>query len=122
SGVEVGAVGGRLAGPLVLTDVRFASPGLRADVERVELDWRPTALLRRTVAVVRLRAAGIDAVRLSREAPPEEPARFELPDALALPFDIEAELVAAENVRLRTSPDAEPLRSEERRVGEEGGA
>ena len=109
AGVEVGAVGGRLAGPLVLTDVRFASPGLRADVERVELDWRPTALLRRTVAVVRLRAAGIDAVRLSREAPPEEPARFELPDALALPFDIEAELVAAENVRLRTSPDAEPL-------------
>lgn len=63
---------GRLVGPLSVGRIEIAAPGLRGEIAGVYLDWRPAALLQRTVHVLELR---IDAPRLeleSIEAAPED--------------------------------------------------
>ncbi len=107
--IEIGAIGGRLAGRLVLVDVTFERPDLRAHVERIELDWRPSSLLRRALSVVRLHAAGIDVVRFPGQAEPDDDAPFRLPDELSTPVAIEIELLTVDDLRVRASPDAEAL-------------
>jgi len=117
SDVEIRTVRGRLAGPLVLEGVTYERPDLRAHVERIELEWRPTALLRRALAVDRLHAAGIDIVRLPAAAEPDDDEPFSLPDELSAPIAIEVALVTVEDVHVRTGADAEPLVIDDVRFG-----
>ena len=67
--LEIGAIEGRLAGPLVLAGVEFEAPGVAGTIERLELDWRPRALLARTVHLVHLE---IDSPRLWLRPGPDD--------------------------------------------------
>ena len=90
--LEIDIVEGRLVGPLVLAGVDIEGPGLSARIERIELDWHPRALVRRTAHVDHLR---IHAPRLMLESdaaaqpepaePPADPLDVSLP--LGLRFD-----------------------------------
>ncbi len=50
-----GDIEGRLVGPLSLGRLELAVPGVGGSIERIELDWRPTALLRGSLHVLELR-------------------------------------------------------------------
>ena len=92
--VQIRAVRGRLVGPLVLDGVTFENADLRVRVERIELEWKPTALLRRTFHVDRLHASGIDAVRLPRGPAPADDAPFRLPEELSTPIAVDVALAS----------------------------
>ena len=65
---------GRLVGPISLGRMEIAAPGLRGEIAGVHLDWRPTALLRRTVHVLELRIAAPRLALESTEAAPDDAA------------------------------------------------
>jgi autotransporter translocation and assembly factor TamB len=107
---QVGLVAGRLAGPLELRDVVVTTEALSARVDRVQLEWRPTALLGKRVELERLHVSGVRI--LMADSVPEEPdtlqearQRIELPVEVAL-GDVRIERVAVDapgGVRLRNA-------------------
>ncbi len=109
AGVSVAAVEGRLAGPLVLAGIAVDTATLEVRVERIELEWRLRALLRRVVEVERLDARGVNVVQRRGEQPaaPSEP--FRLPDSLDLPVDVEITGASLDGFQFRANPSAEPL-------------
>lgn len=104
--IEVGAIDGKLVGPLVLTNVRYSTPDLQASIERIELEWAPRALLRRVLSVERLVAAGVDVVRVPRDEEPPAGDPWQPPEEVRLPVRVDVVLAAVEDVRVRTAPDA----------------
>ncbi|MFS8609612.1 MAG: hypothetical protein LOD94_16715, partial [Gammaproteobacteria bacterium] len=68
--LAVGAVDGRLAGPIVLRDVVYRDDAWSATISRVELEWRPSRLLVGALDVERLLASDVELIRL-RSAEPE---------------------------------------------------
>jgi translocation and assembly module TamB len=88
--LDIESVEGRLVGPLSLAGVDIEAPGFAGRIERIELDWRPVALMRRTAHIDYLR---IHAPRLALEpgeAPPPETEAPQQADALdfSLPLDV----------------------------------
>lgn len=79
------AASGRLLGPLSIGALRLETGSLRLAVERLELEWRPGALLDGRLHVDRLTAAGL---RIA-SAPDDEPAPLAPPDDLRLPVAVE---------------------------------
>ena len=75
-------VQGRLIGPISLGPVQFAADGVSGEVESVKLDWRASALLRRTIHLLELR---IVKPRLALHSESEAP--FSLPLPLTLIID-----------------------------------
>jgi translocation and assembly module TamB len=63
----VGQVGGRLIGPLRLTDVVVSSDTFQVSVDQLSLEWEPFSLLRKRASVDRLRMSGVRG-RLNLEA------------------------------------------------------
>jgi translocation and assembly module TamB len=108
-GLSVATVEGRLAGPLALGGIAVRTQTLELHIERVELRWKPRALLDRVLDVERLDVLGVDVVQLAAEQPtmPREPLR--LPESIDLPVDVRVASAAVEQFRFRSSPDAEPL-------------
>jgi translocation and assembly module TamB len=68
--LDPATIEGRLVGPLSIGRIELAAPGVSGTIERVELDWRPAALLSRTL---HLRDLRIVAPRIALEALPDEP-------------------------------------------------
>jgi translocation and assembly module TamB len=60
--VEPSAITGRLIGPLSVRGIEVQADGLTGTIERVDFDWRPMSLLRRTVRILHL---DIEAPRLT---------------------------------------------------------
>ncbi|HEU4699295.1 MAG TPA: translocation/assembly module TamB domain-containing protein [Gemmatimonadales bacterium] len=60
--VQIGRVGGRLRGPLLLWNVRVKEPAYTATIDSVRLEWTPTGLLRREVRIDRLHVSGVHVV------------------------------------------------------------
>ena len=105
--LDTAAIEGRLVGPLSLGTIELATPELSGTIASVDLDWRPAALLRRTLHIesldiieprllLDLSAAPPD------DPPPDDPAPFSLPikvilDHLAL---VDGELRSADEVIL----------------------
>ena len=59
--VELGRVEGPIRGPLTLEGVVYEREGLRLEIDRLDLRWRPRALLRRQLDVEQLDASGVRA-------------------------------------------------------------
>jgi translocation and assembly module TamB len=80
------SVHGRLVGPLAIDRLVVDAPGVSGTIERIELDWRPTALFRR---VLHLRLVRIVApqLQLSPAAPDAEPDSGK-PAAFPLPLNL----------------------------------
>ena len=90
--VEVQSVEGRLWGPLALHDVRVTAPGLQLTATRLALDWKPAALLSRTLHVRELAIDSPHAVLTGPEADEKQPPQAqEDGTALSLPLDIRLE-------------------------------
>ena len=99
-GVTIGHVHGRLFGPLELRDVTWQGPGLTADIERLELVWRPSALLRGQLVVERLRGSEVvvlDAAEASAN-PADSSEPFALPQALNAPLDVRLDEVSLQSL------------------------
>jgi translocation and assembly module TamB len=102
---------GRLAGPLILTGLRWkdAAAGVDAKVARVALDLAPAELLARRVHVTALEVDGVDVALGTVPPRPEEPAgEF----SLSAPIDIVLDRMALTGARI--SKDGEPVFALER--------
>jgi translocation and assembly module TamB len=108
--LTVGAIEGRLAGPLTLRNVSYKAPTLDVSVERVFVDWELLPLLARRVHMTRLELENAAITSLpDSSAEISEPA-LSLPDAIELPVEIRLDQVVVDNVTYRTAPEAEPIR------------
>ena len=78
---------GRLLGPLTVRGLRVSMPGLDLDLDSLEVDWQPTALLHRKVSITQLDAASGTLLL----APTDEPAPTEPfdPTTLRSPVDLQ---------------------------------
>lgn len=85
---------GRLLGPLSLGPVDIAGPGVTGRIERIEIDWRPAALLARTLHLRELHIVGpdlrLDAPAELADRPPESAPAGSLP---RLPLTVVAERI-----------------------------
>jgi len=82
--LQIGAVEGRLAGPLKLAQVRLQGTGMETELRDVSLDWEPQDLFQQRLHITALR---VDAIRLrQRIGQPSGPAT--LPDNLSLPLKV----------------------------------
>jgi len=80
-------VGGRLAGPLSIGELRWETPELQVSVQALHLDWSPGELLHG-----RLRIAELGAARLQVSSPPQaQPSPP--PETLILPLAIAVEKI-----------------------------
>jgi translocation and assembly module TamB len=113
--IAVGRLEGRLAGPLILHDVIVAVPGWRIGVQSVEVEWRPGALIGRTIEVDRLHAAGVDVLgvvddeRGVGDVPEADTAPWRPPESISLPVAVNVEDFAINGLRFRANADAAPI-------------
>ncbi len=85
--LEIGQAEGRLAGPFTLEDVRVNVSGTDIRVNRLNIRWRPTALLLGEVDMQRLNGSGLS-VRSAPGATSSGKAPAGLPTRIALPLSI----------------------------------
>ncbi len=96
AGGRVGAVEGRLVGPLSVETIDVVAPKVTVRAKRVELDWSPMQLAGNELRVARLHAASID-VATPRST---EPARE--PSTLVPPLRIYVDRATADRVTIAT--------------------
>jgi translocation and assembly module TamB len=89
-----GGVEGRLLGEWRIGKLEILLPGLRASAAKVELAWRPAALLRGRLHLTRLAAAELDVA----SAPGAEPAR--VPADLRLPLPVSVDVLRVGTLRV----------------------
>ncbi|WP_158592239.1 translocation/assembly module TamB domain-containing protein [Noviherbaspirillum sedimenti] len=94
--VRIGAVDGRLTGPLHLQQLTLQSAGLQTELQDIRLDWRPQALLQGRLHVTTLRIGTIQ-IR-QRIGQPATPAA--LPASLSLPLRLNIDSVQVGRGRL----------------------
>lgn len=100
--LHIGAVQGRLIGPMVLSEVHWTLDGAGGTAQRLELDWHPLALLRREVHLQRLHLQGIVVdLPAPDTADPQRSARGTDWQDIALPWGVVVEALAIDGVRLR---------------------
>lgn len=80
-------IDGRLAGPLRLRRLTVDTEGQQIVLSDVRLDWQPSALLRRELHILSLRADTLDII--VKPSTKDEPTR--LPQTLALPLTLRAD-------------------------------
>lgn len=96
--LAIGASEGRLAGPLVLRDVRWRDTGVDVQVGRVTLDVAPLALLGKVAHVENLEVADVVVATTTQPPQPEPPAAA--PFSLQPPIDIRLDRLLVERVRV----------------------
>ena len=72
-GLEVTTLQGSLAGPLELRGLRWRAGSKWLEIDRLDLDWSPAALLRGQVRVKALRMSGVDIHLVSSPKPTSVP-------------------------------------------------
>ncbi|MGH8272770.1 MAG: hypothetical protein ACRES9_00715, partial [Gammaproteobacteria bacterium] len=94
--IEIGAVKGKLAGPLTLENLRITLSGGVITAKHLKLDWSPTALVSGKLYVARLRANTVGVTtRTSRKSSSRG-----LPKKIHLPLHIVVHDARIENLRL----------------------
>lgn len=94
--LAIGSSEGRLAGPLVLHDVRWRDAGVDAQIGRLTLDIAPLALLRQRLHVENLEAADITVLSTTQPAAPPT----NEPLSLQPPLDLQLDRVLLERIRV----------------------
>ena len=100
AGGRVGAVEGRLVGPLTVATIEWTTPRLHLRAERVALDWSPLSLFGGEVHVLRLHAAALAVDTVAAEGPARKPA------SLALPLRLFVAQAGVDRLRVGTIGDA----------------
>ena len=83
-GVSWETLDGRVKGPLTLRGVRVAVPGIDLEVDRLELEWVPEALLQGELRITRLEAEGGNLAFPPTDSEPFDPAALQPPLDLRL--------------------------------------
>lgn len=103
--LSIGSTEGRLAGPLVLRDVRYRADGVEISASRVALQYGLPALVARRL---RLQSAIVDELLITLPPAPAEPEpiRIELPQqlpwpTLRLPFDLQVDALRINGARVQ---------------------
>ncbi len=99
AGVELGAVSGRLIGPLELAQVNVVADAAEVAITRIRIDWRPAALFSEVAHIDSIVVEGVE-VRLLEPPPQESAEAFQLPEQLAAPVDFELESLKVVGVRI----------------------
>ncbi|HEX7081727.1 MAG TPA: translocation/assembly module TamB domain-containing protein [Gammaproteobacteria bacterium] len=109
-GIEIGAVQGTASGPLVVRDVRVNMQGFSLALDRLELEWRLSALFGRELRVERLRADGLRYTAHEQPPPPpEEKQPFELPERIDLPLDVFVDDARVRDIAVQGTGQGEPF-------------
>jgi translocation and assembly module TamB len=119
AGGSVGAVEGRLAGPLAVESLEVATPGMRVGAKRLSLDWSPLRLLGGELRVERLHAASLEIASAASTEPAREPA------TLAPPLKIHVDRAGVDRLAIATlgrEKDALELRDVSLRVAGDAAA
>ncbi len=87
---EVGRIEGRLAGPLVLRDLRIDAGDWQVTIDLLELDWQPLELWNRILRVNSVRAESVLVERVRVSADDGEPM---IPPDLTAPLAIDVRLL-----------------------------
>ena len=103
------SVEGKTSGPFRFRNLRYRDGDLLVAISELDFDWTPTALLKGTVDIRRLRAMDV-VVHLPDTEPTEsaQPDTVGLPE-LSLPLRFLLNDVAAQRVSLRLDTSAEPV-------------
>ncbi len=96
AGGRVGAVEGRLVGPLSVEAIEIVLPKATVRAKRVELDWSPVHLAGSELRVKRLHAASVEAVMPHSTEPAREPS------TLVPPLRIHVDQATADRVTVAT--------------------
>lgn len=108
--LTVGAVEGRLLGPVRLRGVQFEHEGNRVSIGVLRLDWRPAGLLGGEVSLSLLEAGDIR-IEVAGKPPPEARANdapFELAD-ISLPVSLALERLALRDITILTTAGEAPF-------------
>lgn len=106
-GLQVGAVQGRLLGPLSLEGLVYEDAGARVTLSRAELVWTPAALRDRRLLVNRLALGEVDVVMKPQPAPTVEQSSGSPPTRL--PVDVQVEALTLAALRVQSAPDEAPV-------------
>lgn len=108
--VQIGGVQGRLLGPMRFTDVRLRKPGagVRLRIDRIDFDWRPTALLQGLLDVTELRIAGVEYTSAGSAGPSSGASAPDIP-RIALPFPVRVDRLQVDGADIASGSGA-PLR------------
>lgn len=87
TGVTLGAVSGRLSGPLRIEQLSVTQPGVTLRSGPIELDWSPGALLGGTLHITRLTVAAVQ-LQVMPQADTDDDAPLQWPERLPLPLTI----------------------------------
>ena len=60
--LEIGAIDGRLAGPLTVTDLDYRDESFALRISRITLDWQPAKLLERELQISVLQLGNVGVV------------------------------------------------------------
>jgi translocation and assembly module TamB len=106
--LEIGAVQGRLAGPLSATDINYRDASFQLSVSRVAIDWQPAKLLDRELHISLLHFDKVAVVTATapEAAPADEPVT--LPD-IRLPVAISILAAGLDQLTVHNSDAAEPF-------------
>lgn len=109
AGVQVAEVRGRLIGPLAIRGVEIDNVSMHLSLDRLDLHWAASALLRGQVHIQGLTLAGLEYTALPSAPQAQSDPPFSLPKAIHLPVTIALDNFKLEHVAIRTAPDAEPF-------------
>lgn len=114
-GLAAESVGGSLGGPLSLGGLRFETDTMLITIGSLQLDWSPSALLRREVRLAKLHVEDVAYTQL-KPAPPaqaDDSEPFSLPEQISLPVAVELRNIVLRSFEYRSAPGAEPVRVDE---------
>jgi translocation and assembly module TamB len=105
---------GRLIGPLVCKGIEVKTDTFLLRIDRIELQWSPTALLRRRLDIQKIAAESVHLSLLPANAsrPEDKTEPVKLPDKIALPLDVNIDALQLQGFEFRSGPTAAPLRIE----------
>jgi translocation and assembly module TamB len=109
--IKVDAAKGRLIGPLVCEGITVETGTSLLQIERIELEWSPTALLGRRLEVQRLAVEGVRFTQLTGgvSRPEEKSEPVTLPAEITLPIDVNIDALQVRRIEFRSDPTAEPV-------------
>lgn len=109
--LRIGAVEGRLIGPLEVRDIELRTASFTLRIEQAQLDWQPSELRHRTLAVTRMEVSGVQYTQLPGAVPPppEQPSSGGWPKSIDLPLDVRIDRVRLNDFKFRPNPEAEPF-------------